>query len=144
MRLRTVIALGVSALPLAACGLVFGSSFEAGVVIPESDYRIEDLTCSWQTGESVVDGETISDVHWVFDGILVNNLDSGSRNYDLRVNIVFSDGSTKVANDLVFPLAAGDSTEIGGFITAAIQLDDPEATISECTDVTVYDSVLNH
>lgn len=139
-----MLALGLSLVPLAGCGIVFGSGFEEDVVIPTSDYRIEDLVCEGSPGESNVEGETVVNTHWTFSGDFTNTLDQGSKNYEIRVNVVFSDGTTKVASDLVFPLASGDSTEISGFITAAIRLEDPDATVTECTDVTVYDSVLNH
>jgi len=127
---------------LSSCSLVFGSSFEPNVVIPEDHYRIDNLRCEPQPGTSVVDGESVDTTFWVARGEFVNLLDTGTGSYDVRLTIRLDTGESRETPIDIFPLAVGESSEFERFGFA--ETDYPGATITDCSEVIVYDSVLNH
>jgi len=134
--------LGFGALLLAGCSLL--TTWEPGVVIPPEHYRIDNLRCEPKPGKTFVDGEDVDDLHWFVRGDFVNLLDTGSPNYEVQIRVVFDDGTIKNPSTLVFPLAPGDVGDFSGFIETQVDLANDDTTVVECSEVVVYDSVLNH
>ncbi len=118
--------------------------FVPGVMIPVSDYDVEESLCQERIGQAVVDGETIQERQWVLTGSLRNRLDTWSPHYQLDVSATLSDGTVLEREGTAFPaVPPGESHEFRIFVASASMFEGADVEVVDC-DLVVLDSVLNY
>lgn len=110
--------------------------------IPAADYRLSDVRCVSQPGQTVVDDEIVDDTHWVVVGRLHNELATSSPIYDLKATVTDANGSIDETGGTLFR-SVGSRGSAEFRIFAGGEARPGEAPLTQC-EVAVFDSVLNY